>query len=365
MKISLLRDAFLKKINNASKFTSSRLSSSTMLQGVYMICEENVINFYSTNLNYFYHTSLRLKENAKFKLLVEPKKISEFLSLINTEKIEVEIKEKLFIIESGKTKAEFPLYESTEFPFPPRVTGKKQKIKTSFLRENIPFLLFSSSADDTRPVLTGINFVVEDDALKLVSTDGFRLSLLNLKKEIEIPSMIVPANFLMEAMRLFDEDEVTMSHSPEEKALVFSSDEHDLYTRLIEGDYPPFERVIPSSKKTTVELDREEFLRNVKLASIFARDQSSVVVLKAEKDGVYLSPKTGESQGNIMYQEAKVEGEIQRIAFNFKFLLDLLSNSRSKKVIIELLRGDAPALFRLEGVNNFIHIIMPVRIQEQ
>ncbi|KKP85704.1 MAG: polymerase III subunit beta protein [Candidatus Roizmanbacteria bacterium GW2011_GWA2_35_8] len=364
MKISLLRDVFLKKINNASKFTSSRLSSSAMLQGIYMICEENIINFYSTNLNYYYHTSLKLKESAKFKLLVEPKKISEFLSLINTEKIDIEIKEKLFIIESGKTKAEFPLYESIEFPFPPKITSSKQKMKTDFLRENVPFLLFSSSSDDTRPVLTGINFVVEDDALKLVSTDGFRLSLLNLKKEIEIPSMIVPAGFLMEAVRLFDEDEISLSYSPEEKVLALSSDEHDLYTRLIEGDYPPFERVIPSSKKTTIELDREDFLRNVKLTSIFARDQSSVIVLKTEKDGVYLSPKTGENQGNITYQEAKIEGEAQKIAFNFKFLLDLLNNSKSKKVIIELLRGDAPALFRLEGVNNFIHIIMPVRIQE-
>ena len=89
-----------------------------------------------------------------------------------------------------------------------------------------------------------------------------------------------------------------------------------------------------------------------------------MIVLKTEKDGVYLSPKTGENQGNITYQEAKIEGEAQKIAFNFKFLLDLLNNSKSKKVIIELLRGDAPALFRLEGVNNFIHIIMPVRIQE-
>jgi DNA polymerase-3 subunit beta len=285
------------------------------------------------------------------------------LSLVPAGKIDVTIGEKSLTVESGKIKAEFPLLDSKEFPFPPKVIGAKQKIKTSFLKKNLPTVIFSASTDETRPALTGVNFVVDEDGLKLVSTDGFRLSLLTLKKEETFPPMIVPAQFLSEVVRLIDSEEIHFSYSEGEKTLVFYIGEHDLYTRLIEGDYPPYEKVIPTDKKTTVVIDREELLRNVKLVSIFARDFSNVVVLNIEKGIVSITPKAGESDKNVVTADAVVEGEPQKIAFNYKFLIDFLSNATSKKIIIELLRSDAPAVFKSESADNFIHIIMPVRIQ--
>lgn len=364
MKTSILKENFLEKLIIASKFASSKLTSSNVLQGVCLVGEGNYFHLYSTNLSYFYHTKIKTAEKHKFKIVVEPKKITEFLSLVEANKIEIEIKEKNIFIESGKIRAEFPLFDTGEFPFPPGISGEKQKIKTAFLRNSLEPLLFSASTDETRPVLTGINFVTEEDGLKLVSTDGFRLSLLSLKKEAEFPSMIVPSGFLSEAIRTISEDEITFSYSAPEKLLAFYTDEQDFYTRLIEGEYPPFEKVIPQDKKTSIVLDREEFLRNVKLVSIFTRETSSVIILKTEKEGVSLSPKTGTGETNIARQDAKVTGEEQKIAFNYKFLLDFLNNAGGKKIIIELLRSDAPAVFKIEGVNNFIHIIMPVRIQE-
>lgn len=364
MKIALLKDIFLQKINFASKFTSSKLVSSSALQGVCLMGEENLIHLYSTNLNYFYHSIIKLEGKHSFKIIIEPKKISEFLGLVSASKIDIEIKDKQIIIEAEKTKAEFPLFDPKEFPFPPKVVGDPQKIKSSFLTKNLPLLLFSSSQDETRPVLTGIDFVSEEDGLKIVSTDGFRLSLLSLKKDVNFPSMIVPSSFLSELIRLIDGDEVSFNYSQEEKILAFHTKEHDLYTRLIDGDYPPFNKVIPQDKKTTITLDREDFLRNVKLVSIFAREFSNVVILKTDKNEISLSPKTGGTEANITHQEAQITGEEQKIAFNYKFLIDYLNNSDSKKISIDLLRGDAPAVFKSEGVDNLIHIIMPVRIQE-
>lgn len=364
MKISLLKEGFLEKLNLASKFTSSRLVSSSVLQGVCLIGRENTIDLYSTNLNYYYHTTIKNEGRHEFKIVVEPKKISEFLSLISESRIEIEITDKKLTIESGRVKGEFPLFESGEFPLPPTLTTEKKKIKAALIKKNLPTIVFSASSDETRPVLTGIDFVSTGDDLKLVSTDGFRLSLLTLKKEESLPSMIVPAPFLSEVAKLIDEDEVSFSYSQEEKILAFHIGSHNLYTRLIDGEFPPFEKVIPTDKKTIVIIDREEFLRNVKLVSIFAREFSSVIILKVEKEGVVLLPKTGGDSANVVKQDAVVEGEAQRIAFNYKFLVDFLSNSSAKKIVIELLRGDAPALFKSEGQDNFIHIIMPIRIQE-
>lgn len=364
MKTSLLKDSFLEKINLASKFTSSKVLSSNILQCVCLKTEGGRLHLYSTDLNSYYHSSLKTDISKKIQVAIEPRKISEFLSLVDTPKIDLEITEKDLIIESGKTRGDFPLVDATEFPFPPLIKAEKQKIKTDFFKKNLPILLFSASTDETRPALTGINFVAADDGLKIVSTDGFRLSLLNLKREAVFPAAIVPASFLREAMKIIEEEDVSFSYSPQEKILVFFSRDEELYTRLIEGDFPPFERVIPQDKKTTITLDREELLRNVKLVSIFTRESSNVVVLKTAKDEVVITPKTSPNETNVARQEAKVEGEDQKIAFNYRFLLDFLGSVTSEKITIELLRGDAPAVFKAGNLSGFIHIIMPVRIQE-
>ena len=365
MKILLQKNEFLEKLELASRFTSSRLASSTSLQGVCLKGEDNIIHFYSTDLNYYYHSVLKIENNDKFKIIIEPKKIIEFLSLLPEIKIEMEIKEKAIVISQGKIKGQFPLFSDQEFPFPPEKTGEKQKIKTSFFRDSLPFLLFAASTDETRPVLTGINFVTNDDELQLVTTDGFRLSLLTLKKDLPFSSMIIPAGFLSNTQRFINkETEIEFSYLNSEKLLAFFIGDNDVYVRMIEGEYPPFEKVIPVEKKTTVIIDSDEFLRSVKLVSVFTKEFSNIIIMEVEKDSVKFIPKVGREEEDVVYQEAKIEGETQKIAFNYKYLIDFLNCASKKKIIIELLRSDAPVVFKIEGVGNFFHIIMPVRIQE-
>lgn len=365
MKILLQKNSFLEKIELSSRFTSSKLSSSTSLQGVCLIGEEKNIHFYSTDLNYYYHSVLKNENNNKFKIIIEPKKIIEFLSLLPDAKIEIEIKEKAIVVTQGKIKGQFPLFSDQEFPFPPKNTEEKQKIKTSFFKESLPFLLFAVSNDETRPVLTGINFVTDDENLQLVATDGFRLSLLTLKKDLPFSSMIIPAGFLANTQRLINkETEIEFSYLKNEKLLAFFIGDNDIYVRMIEGEYPPFGKVIPTEKKTTVTIDADEFLRSVRLVSVFSKEFSNIIIMEVEKDSVKFIPKVGQGEEDVVYQEAHIEGEAQKIAFNYKYLIDFLNQAPEKKIIIELLRSDAPVVFKIEGVDNFFHIIMPVRIQE-
>ncbi len=146
MKISLQKNEFLEKLELSARFTSSRLSSSTSLQGVCLKGDVNLVHFYSTDLNYYYHSVLKTENNNKFKIIIEPKKIIEFLSLLPEVKIEIEIKEKAIIITQGKIKGQFPLFSDQEFPFPPEKAGEKQKIKTSFFSDTLPFLLILIAA---------------------------------------------------------------------------------------------------------------------------------------------------------------------------------------------------------------------------
>jgi DNA polymerase-3 subunit beta len=367
MKISIDKEIFLEKLSYAARFTSSRLSSLTALQGVLIEGKSDKISFYSTNLSSYYHTFVKNSKGEKkenFRILVEPKKIIEFLSFLSPGSLEIEVKEKQITLALGKTKGVFPLLPTEEFPPPPKIEGEEQKIRSEIFLKNLPLVVFAASNDETRPVLTGINFLTQDEEMVIVATDGFRLSMVKIKKEIDIPSMIVPSGFLDEAMRFIKGSEVSFGYSKEEKAIMIKAGENELYSRLIEGEYPPFEKVVPSEKNTTVKIDREETLRNIKAISVFARDFSNIVILEVVKEGIQLKPKIEGVGEDIAYQEAEVKGDEQKIAFNYKFLLDLLNHLDTKEVVIEIVRPDAPVVFKLEDNPNFLHIIMPVRIQE-
>ncbi len=365
MKITLQRDALLENLSHSSRFTSSKLSSLTALQGVLIKGEKEAVHFYSSNLSSYYHSTIKNEEEHQFETVIEPKKLTEFISLLSPGKLEVEIKDKQLVVTQNKTRGEFPIITSKDFPLPPTIEEKPQKMKASFFIKNLPLILFSTSGDESRPVLTGVNLVSQDEELLMVTTDGFRLSLLKLKREIELPSMIIPSGFLSEVLSFVkDEEEIELRYSQKEKLIHLKIGKYDLYSRLIEGEYPPFEKVIPADKKTTIETDKEELLRNIKVISIFARDVSNIVILQITKDGIQLKPKTEVGEHNSTQQEAAVEGEEQRIAFNYKFLLEFLNHLEGKRIKIELLRADSPAVFKSDKNPNFLHIIMPVRIQE-
>jgi len=365
MKINLKKDQLLEKLQLASHFTSNKLSTSQALQNILLKATDNKLHIYSTNLNTYFHTKIPLKEDMKFQVLVDPKKIIEFLSLIASGPVILEVKEKQVTITSEKSKGNFPVSVTVDFPLPPEITEKGQKLDSSFLVKNLPLLLFTASRDESRAILTGINFLNSGNELLLVATDGFRLSLVKEKATQNIPSMIIPAEFLDEVMKnLKGEKEVVFTYSDKEKLVKFVVGDNEFYSRLIEGDFPPFEKVLLTESKTQVTLDKAEFLRNTKLISIFAHEFSNVVICDFKKDGLSIKPKKEANDENSSFQEITIEGDDQKVAFNFRYLLDILNHIEEKNVLVSILRPDAPVAFKLEKNPKFLHIIMPVRIQE-
>ncbi len=366
IKISLNKNDFLEKINNTIKFSSGRISTNTNLQGIMLKKEKNQLLFYSTNLSFYYLGKIKNDQQGEFKIFFEPRKIQEFVSFLDQGKIELEVKEKSIVVLQGKNKGEFPLFQTDDFPdYPKQEKKERQKLDINLFQNILPLMIFSSSQDDTRPVLTGINFVSKDEVNHIVSTDGFRLSLFITKKEINLPSVIIPAFFLNEILRIIKGiKEIYFSFNQNEKILTFFIDNDEFSTRIIDGEYPPYEKVIPLDKKTTIIINKEDFIKAVKLVSIFARDFSNIIILQTEDNSLRISPKNIEKEANFSVVDAEIKGEKIKIAFNYRFLIDFLNNINAKKIIIELLRPDAPAVFKSEEINDFIHIIMPVRIQE-
>ena len=365
MQITINKVEVLKAITQASHFTSSRVGATVGLQGILFLNNKKKLHIYSTNLNTFFHTTLDSDSEEEAKFLIDPHKITEFISLLKDEEIILFLEKEKILISQKKTKGTFSLLSHSDFPTPPLVKGEGQMINVSKFEELISLVLFSASRDLSRPVLSGVNFVEKEGDMDIVSTDGFRLSLFHMQNELNMKSMLIPADFLLELMRNIKEKKtITMNYLDNEKMVYFKIDNDEYFTRLIEGDFPPYERVIPIEKKTTVIVEKIDLIRNVKLISVFARDFSSIIICQFKKGELILSPKIEGGVENTTTQEIEFEGEEMKVAFNFKFLLEFLNTINEERVIIELLRPDAPVVLKTPREKNYLHIIMPVRIQE-
>ncbi|PIY68672.1 DNA polymerase III subunit beta [Candidatus Roizmanbacteria bacterium CG_4_10_14_0_8_um_filter_39_9] len=365
MTITLNKRDFLEKLTIASHFISNRFSGGGILQGILLKIEGKTAHFYSTNLSSYYHSTLPCTAAADVSLVIDTKKILEFLGFLEEGEMTIQIEKEKIQIHQGKVNGSFPLMKQEDFPLPPPTTEKKAGMKKEFFTKNMPLVLFSAAKDDTRPALSGVNFVDMENAVGIVTTDGFRLSLLKINKEIDFKPMLIPSGFLYEVIKhIKNQGDVVFSYSEKEKTIMFSTGEDEFYSRLIDGEFPPFEKVIPLEKRTTVVLDKEELLKNIKLVSIFARDASNIVICEFSQRGLVLRPKTEAGQENMAQQDTEHEGEDQRVAFNYRFILEFLNNIEAKKVSIEILRADAPIVFKIEGRKEYLHIIMPVRVQE-
>ncbi len=367
MEINIQKERLLEKLSSVSRFTGNRISSSSLLQGVYIIVEGSEMKMYATDLNQYCSVSLQL-EGAfpKTTFIIEPKKIIEFVQLLPGDSVALTVSEKQLRVSQGRTRGNFPFMVAEDFPLPPDMK-EAEKVVIDQPAENLSFVSIAASKHESRTVLTGIYLHEKDDYILFVSTDGFRLSLLRQPKKSPLASLIIPASFFEYISSTMGKKKKTLEIFllKNDKMIAARINEKDVvYTRMIEGDFPPYERVLPAAAQTTVMVDREGLLRNVKIVSVFAREFSNVLVCEFKKDGILIRPKKENNQDNMAFQEANISGEEQIVAFNYRYLLDFLNAVKSERIQIEMVRTDAPVVFKIPNNEQFLHIIMPVRIQE-
>lgn len=368
MKFILLKELLQEKLSIALRFSLSKTSSIPSLQGGMLKLDKSELEIITTNLNDFFYTKIKTSTVEEKTIALDIKKIVEFLSFLTPGRIEVEIKDNFFSIKNEKTRGVFRLIPTDDFPTISISEGKEYSLESGFIEKTFPSILFAAAKDEARPILTGVNFSVKNGVRYIASTDGFRLSLVKSTEKRDFPSVTISANVLGEVLKLSEDKEdnkVVISFSEKEKMTVFKVGDNKIFSRVIEGDFPPFEKIIPTEYKTKIILDKEEFLRNIKLSSIFARDFSNIIVFEIKKDGLYIKPKTKEEVGTTTHQEGEFDGEEQRIAFNYKFILDFLNNTKGKEVIFEMTTSNSPGVFKIEEDKDFTHIIMPVRTEEE
>lgn len=296
----------------------------------------------------------------------------EFISEIHKGKIHLYTENGHLFLETDRVKTSFQTISQEEFPMLYEEKGKKIGVfKKKDIEKNLIKVAFAASQDSERPALSGILFKKEaKNIFSVVATDGYRLSL---KKGIpliggggtssEKEEYLVPVRIIKEMISLKNGNDIEIYSSKKNNQILFFQGEAILVGRLIEAEFPNYEKIIPTDFSFSATIDKKELHSAVKSSAIFARETTNIIKFSLEKEKIVLSasaPSLGESKIEV---EAKTEGEENEIAFNARYLLEFLGNIDEEEVVFEMSGPLNPGVFKLPEDPNFLHIIMPIRIQ--
>jgi DNA polymerase-3 subunit beta len=271
-------------------------------------------------------------------------------------------------IRSGRFESNIKGISADDFPTV-QTAGERPvtRIPQNVLRHALDETAFAAASDEARPILTGVLARFEGDQLTLAAADNYRIAVktITILDAVEETSVVIPARALHELSRvLTDTDDpvsVVLAHARNQ--ILFHLEGVDLVSRLIDGQYPNYQSVLPASHSTRAVLDREELLRAVRPAALIAHESANIVKLGVGLDGdpgitVSANAEVGDHVGRI---EAEVEGDGTTIAFNARFLADVLTNVDAEQFALELNGPLSPGVFKPLGDDRYVHVVMPLR----
>lgn len=369
MKFSVLQQDLLPALQTVSRSVGVR-SSLPVLDNILLALEGKKLKVSATNLEIGIIKYVPVNVQEEGELTIPARTLVELISDVGQAKIEFESQGEVLNIRSGKFKAGINGIAAAEFPAIPLAKDEDCVFDKATL-SSCASVLFAAAVDEGRPVLTGVLTEVKKGSVDFVATDGFRLAhrqvqlVLSERKGVEGFKSLIPKKTFEEVLRVVSEedvDKITIAASGNQNQAVFSLGETVISSRLIEGQFPQWEKIIPREVATRILMDKEELGRALKLASVFARGEANIISLSSHKGGIILksSAKQLGSQENEV--EASFEGDEMEVAFNGKFLLDAVANSPASQIMIELSGPLSAALIKPVGVEGLEFIIMPVRI---
>ena len=368
MKVLILKENLEKALSIVSKGLSLK-PQLPILSHLLLKAHHNQLELFSTNLELGIIYTTPAKVEKEGEVAVPGKLLTEFVSSLFTDKIELEATEKNLLVKTNKTRGNLSVGNPSDFPPFPEPSPVSKKLPLIKIKDAVLRTIFAASTDEGRPILTGVRTVISDSKLFLSSTDGYRLSKeeVDLGAKLQPLEVILPAQSLLEMIRIAEiikAEEVDFLIIENKNQVVFGLPHTKIFTRLIDGEFPNIEKIIPTGFKTKFMVNKDSFHQAVKTTSIFARGSANIIKIKIEKDGLKLSANTPQVGSEEDFIEARTEGEEIEVAFNFRFLLDLLNNFPDKELVFESLGSLSPGVFKAKSEKySFLHIIMPVRVQ--
>lgn len=363
MRFTCQRAALADAMTVAGHAVSPR-STLPILTGVLLKAEDSKLVLQATDLEVAVRHEIEAGVETQGSIVVPARLFSDVIRALPEGTIEFDTASGSLAVTSGPAEFSLRVLAPEDFPRFPEVSAEQRcEVPASMFAEVAKQVLKAVSKDETRPVITGVLLTVEGSTLRMVATDSYRLAIRDaaLKKPVEQPiSAIIPAKALEEASRVVPESEESVVIGLSQNQAIFSAGTTTFVSRLIEGQFPKYQQLIPAESETKVVLNRDAFLAAVRRVALFAQHSASLRV--AVGGGVIrLSASTqdvGEGSETI---EVDAGGEPVEIAFNHGYLVDGLTSVGDEEIILEITSPLKPGLLRAAS-GDFTYLVMPIRI---
>ncbi len=373
MNVSVMQENLARGLGIVSRAVSSR-ATLPVLANVLLRTEDSGLKLTATNLEIGINCWVPGKVAEQGEITVPAKLLTDLVASLPNQKIDLvlSVKDRSLKVTCGGSRSSIKGIDADEFPVVAAIgEAPATSADARTLRDALSQVVFAAASDESRPILTGVLTRLAGDLMTLAAADNYRIAVRSLKLERPVsPEMVivVPARSYAELMRILPDTESTIeiTVTPNKSQVLFHVEGIDLVSRLIEGQFPNYEPVIPQSHSSRAVLDREAFLAGARRASIFARDSANIVKIElggeeSNGEGVSISAHAADIGDNADTLEAAVEGSPTSIAFNARYLIDVLANLGADEAALELSGPLAPGVVRGVGKDDYVHVIMPVR----
>jgi DNA polymerase III subunit beta len=375
MKVSVMQENLAHGLSIVARAVSPR-STLPVLANVLIATDEGRLRLSATNLELGITCWIGAKIEEEGSTTVPARTFSDLISTLPSDRVEMSlnVRTQTLNVRCGASNTDIKCIDAQEFPpMPVPDLSEGIQINVTDLKEMIQQVVFAASTDEARPVLTGVLLHAQGNQITMQAADGFRLSVRKseLSSSVHRPvKSVIPARALSELGRIASDGEqtVNMVLPPSRGQVIFHMKDVELASQLIEGSYPDLEQVIPRAYQTRTILSTPAFLKACKQAEIFAREGSHIARISITPGGemqpgnVEISGQSEETGFNQTVIDANVEGPPLVVAFNVRFLREVLDVIKTPNVVLETNVDTTPGVLRPVGEDNFLHVIMPMHL---
>jgi len=362
MKLQVTQENLNKALGTVARVASTR-GTLPVLANVLIRTVNNRLSIAATNLDIAITQYIGAKVTEEGSITVPARLMQDFVNSLPSGAINLDLDDFKLHIATDQYQSVINGMSAEEFPVMPEITeGKRWSVPAAILKRSLQQVVLAASNDEARPVLTGVFMHTHEGKLYLAATDSYRLAEKMLMPNKDDIALLVPVSAMQDLLRIVSDTEEDVLVTSDDQQILFKVGDVELVARLIEGKYPPYRNLIPTSFATTATLKRADLLNVTKVSSLFARESAGSITLEVDELKQELSIRSVASQlgENNATAAAKVVGSGD-ITLNSRYLLDALHVITSDEVSF-CFNGKLEAIvLRDPAADDYVHIIMPLK----
>ncbi len=362
MKVQVTQENLNRALGSVARVANSR-NALPILSNVLLKTSNNRLSLSATNLDIAISHYIGAKVAEEGSITVPARLMQDFVGSLPSGVIDLELLETKLKVTTDQYKSTVNGIIADDFPVMPAIEGgTKWTLPSAAFKRGLQQVIFAASNDESRPVLTGVYLHVTDGQLYMASTDSYRLAEKNIGANSHDISLLVPASAMQDLLRIIGDDDGDLTVTHNDQQVLFQVGDIELVARLVEGNYPPYRKLIPSDFSTEITLKKADFVNVTKVSSLFARESAGSVTLEVDESAGSLSIRSIASQlgENTATANGKAKGS-GSITLNSRYLLDALGAINSDEITFGFNGKLEPTLLRDPKNADYVHIVMPLK----